>query len=237
MRNPLRSEQEAFNFLLVTLASFAAIAIASVLGGGWVGVAVALVATGLVIVLYFRRDSGEAPQPPIAPQRRAGPVERRILVIANETIGGDELRRCLRERTEGVSSEVFVVAPALNTPLRTWVSDEDPARAAAHERLEASLARLRAGGLAVTGEIGDGDPLQAIEDGLRTFGADEVILSTHPEGRSHWLERGVVSAARERFAVPITHVVVDLEAQSEEVMGETRFPPLAPSSGSPPSAD
>ena len=62
------------------------------------------------------------------------------------------------------------------------------------------------------GEVGDGDPLQAIEDALRTFGADEIVISTHPEGRSNWLERNVVGAARERFDVPITHVVVDLEA-------------------------
>jgi hypothetical protein len=67
------------------------------------------------------------------------------------------------------------------------------------------------------GEVGDSDPVQAIEDALRTFGPDEVIISTHPEGRSNWLERGVVTGARERFAVPITHVVVDLEAEREEV--------------------
>ena len=54
-------------------------------------------------------------------------------------------------------------------------------------------------------------PLQAVEDALRTFGADEIIISTHPEGRSNWLERDVVTKARERFTVPITHVIVDLE--------------------------
>ena len=52
-----------------------------------------------------------------------------------------------------------------------------------------------------------------MEDALRTFGADEIVISTHPEGRSHWLERNVVGAARDRFDVPITHVVVDLEAR------------------------
>jgi hypothetical protein len=56
-----------------------------------------------------------------------------------------------------------------------------------------------------------------MEDALRTFGADEIIISTHPEGRSNWLERGIVTKARERFAVPITHVVVDLEAEREDV--------------------
>ena len=61
------------------------------------------------------------------------------------------------------------------------------------------------------------DPLQAIEDALRTFGPDEIIISTHPEGRSHWLERDIVEHARDRFAVPITHVVVDLESDRSEV--------------------
>ena len=44
-----------------------------------------------------------------------------------------------------------------------------------------------------------------------------MLFRSHPEGRSNWLERGVVTGARERFAVPITHVVVDLEAEREEV--------------------
>ncbi|HZC28388.1 MAG TPA: hypothetical protein VE269_01510, partial [Gaiellaceae bacterium] len=97
-------------------------------------------------------------------------------------------------------------------------SDEDGARAAAQERLDASLGRLQALGVQARGEVGDSDPLQAIEDTVRTYGPDEIILSTHPEGRSHWLERGVVDKARERFAVPITHVVVDLDAEREDVL-------------------
>jgi GABA permease len=80
-----------------------------------------------------------------------------------------------------------------------------------------SLAKLRDAGISARGEVGDADPVQSIEDALRTFGPDEVIISTHPEGRSHWLERGVVETARERFAVPITHVVVDTETHRTEV--------------------
>jgi hypothetical protein len=127
----------------------------------------------------------------------------------------------IHARSEDVREEVLVVTPALNSPLRTWTSDEDGARAAAQERLDASLRRLRSLGVQARGEIGDSDPLQAIEDALRTFGADEIILSTHPEGRSHWLERGVVERARERFTAPITHVVVDLEREREEVRSQT----------------
>ena len=134
-------------------------------------------------------------------------------MIANETVGGDELFAVLQERSEGVREEVLVVVPALNSPVRHWASDEDAARAAAQQRLQTSLSRLASAGVEAHGEVGDGDPLQAMEDALRTFGADEIVISTHPEGRSHWLERNVVGAARERFDVPITHVVVDLEAE------------------------
>jgi GABA permease len=72
---------------------------------------------------------------------------------------------------------------------------------------------MRAAGLDAGGEIGDGDPVQAIEDALRTFRPDELIVSTHPPGRSLWLERAVIERARERFDLPLTHVVVDLDAE------------------------
>ena len=99
---------------------------------------------------------------------------------------------CSGSKAEGVDEDVLARLPALNSRLRTWTSDEDGARAAAQARLDASLARLAARGVNARGEIGDGDPLQALEDALREFPADEIVVSTHPPGRSHWLEQGVV---------------------------------------------
>jgi len=215
MINPLRSEEEAFRFLIASIAYFGAIVLATVLGGEWVGLGVFVALTAVALGWWLRARREEKP-----PQTRPRPHpagERRILVIANETVGGHTLRSAILEKSLDVREEVLVVTPALNSPLRHWVSDEDNARAAAQERLETSLAKLAEAGVAARGEVGDGDPLQAMEDALRTFGADEIIISTHPPGRSNWLERGVVENARERFAVPITHVVVDLEAESEEV--------------------
>jgi hypothetical protein len=216
MKNPLRSEAEAYRFLLGTIVYFAAIVLAALVGGTWWGVGVFAVLTVVALVWLFQREQ-LPPRPKTVPRQRSGEDEKRILVVANETVGGRTLREMIRERAEGVREEVLVVTPALNSPLRHWTSDEDGAREAARERLDESLERLREAGINVRGEVGTDDPLQAIEDALRTFGADEVILSTHPEGRSNWLERGVVDAARERFAVPITHVVVDLARESEEV--------------------
>ena len=212
MKNPLRSEADAFQFLIGAVVYFAAIAIAGVINE-WVGLTVFVVLSAGVLWWWFRsRRPAEAPRQ-TAPTHRGGPGERRILVIANETVGGGPLREQIEERSSGYDAEVLVVSPALNSPIRYWASDEDPAREEARRRLEASLERLRANGIEASGEVGDADPLQAIEDAVRTFGPDEIIISTHPEGRSHWLERGIVTGARERFAVPITHVVVDLEAE------------------------
>jgi hypothetical protein len=210
-KNPLRSEADAFQFLLGVVVYFAAIAIAGVINA-WAGLAVFIVLTGGVLWWWYRSRRIEAPRQ-TASTHRGGPGERRILVIANETVGGGPLRRQIEERSSGYETTVLVVSPALNSPIRHWASDEDPAREAARQRLEASLKRLRENGIEASGQVGDAEPLQAIEDAIRTFGPDEIIISTHPEGRSHWLERGVVTGARERFAVPITHVVVDLEAE------------------------
>jgi hypothetical protein len=213
MLNPLRSEAEAFRFLIASIAYFGAIVIAAVAGGTWVGLGVFIALTAVVIGWWMQARTDEGRPQRTRPRPHAA-GERRILVIANETVGGHTLRSMILERSLDVREEVLVVTPALNSPIRHWASDDDGARAAAQERLDKSLAQLAEAGVDARGEIGDGDPVQAMEDALRTFGADEIIISTHPEGRSNWLERGVVQRARERFAVPITHVVVDLTHES-----------------------
>ena len=211
MINPLRSEAEAFRFLIASIGYFGAIVIATVAGGRWAGLAVFVALTAVALAWWLRARRVERPRQTAARPHAEG--ERRILVVANETVGGQTLRSAILAKSADVREEVLVVTPALNSPLKHWISDEDGARAAAQQRLDRSLEQLADAGVQARGEVGDGDPLQAMEDALRTFGADEIIISTHPEGRSNWLERGVVERARERFAVPITHVVVDLERE------------------------
>lgn len=209
MKNPFRSEGDAFRFVWLTIVYFALIVIGSIINT-WLGVAVFAVLTA--VALWWVLGRGRRERPVRQAPAPSPPDEHRILVVANETVGGPELLAEIRARTGTRRARVLVVSPALNSPLKQWTSDEDEARAAAQERLDASLTSMRAVGLDARGEIGDGDPIQAIEDALRTFRPDELIVSTHPEGRSHWLERGVVEKARERFAIPLTHVVVDLDA-------------------------
>jgi nucleotide-binding universal stress UspA family protein len=209
MKNPFRTEESAFRFLVLTIAYGALIVIGSKINT-WIGLTVFIVETA--IVGWWLLSKGRREQPILQAPAPHPAGERRILVIANETVGGGPLLNEIRRRSEGVNEHVLVVVPALNSPLKHWVSDEDGARDAAQKRLEASLAAMREAGIDATGEVGDGDPLQAIEDALRTFAPDELVISTHPEGKSNWLERGVVEGARQRFALPVTHVVVDLSS-------------------------
>jgi hypothetical protein len=214
VRNPFRTEAEAFRFVWLTIIYFALIVIGSLINT-WLGLGVFIGETAIVVWWVITRGRREEPIQHSPPTHDEG--EHRILVVANETVGGEELLEEIQRRVVGVKAQVFVVCPALNSKLRHWVSDEDQARLAAQHRLDESLAAMQDAGIEARGQIGDGDPLQAIEDGIRIFAPDELIISTHPEGRSNWLERGVVEKARERFAVPITHVVVDLEREREEV--------------------
>ena len=212
MINPLRSEEDAFRFTVVVAVLVAPVALAAILFGSTVGLAVAGgLAFGIFFALFvLKRDAG----PERASLRRRRPDDRhRVLVVANETLSGEALRDEIEHRAAGRDTELFVVCPALNSKIRHWTSDEDRARAAAHGRLQEMMDALDREGFNVQGDIGEADPIQAMEDALRLFGADEVIVSTHPPGRSNWLEREVVQRARERFDVPVTHVVVDLERE------------------------
>jgi GABA permease len=212
MKNPLRDESSAFQVVLVTLGGAVLVVLAAWIDE-WLGLAVFL---ALVAVALWAIRGGMRQRPLQAHVVRDSGPTRRILVVANETVGGAELLELLGRKAEGVREEMRIVCPALNSRVRTWTSDEDGARAAAQERLGESLARLREAGVSARGEIGDGDPLQALEDALREFPADEIVVSTHPPGRSHWLEQGVVEQARLRFDVPVTHVVVDLAGSVAE---------------------
>jgi hypothetical protein len=215
VESPFRSEAAAFRFLLISIGAFALIVGASWVAP-WLGLLVFLVLVTGAVWIYLRQ---RGPSPPREQIEHVGPPdERRVLVVANETVGGEELMRAIGELALAGKARFFVVSPALNSRLKTWTSDEDPARAAAQKRLDSTVARLAAVGVEARGEVGDVDPLVAIEDAVRSFRPDEILVSTHPEGRSNWLERGVVEAVRERYDVSVNHVVVDLEkadSQSE----------------------
>jgi hypothetical protein len=212
MINPLKSEEDAFRFTLIVVALLAPVVIVAVVFSTGAALAVAGgLALGLVVGLFvLKRDE---PREKAALRPRPSDGTHRILVVANETLSGRALRSEISDRSHGGRTDLRVVCPALNTKIKHWTNEEDQARALAQQRLERLLDGLRSEGLEVEGGIGDDDPVQAMEDALRRFPADEVIISTHPPGRSNWLEHDVVHRAQERFDLPVTHVVVDLERE------------------------
>src|SRR3954453_23572750 len=111
----------------------------------------------------------------------------RLLVIANETVDSDVLVQAVSDIALARAADVLFVAPALNTRLRHWMSDSDGAHRAAALRLADLLSLLRRAGVAARGEIGDADPMRAIEDAMGEFAADEIVLATHPEEHANFL--------------------------------------------------
>ena len=123
MRNPFRSEAEAFRLVWLSLVYFGLIVVAAAIAA-WLGLVVFLVLTAVAVWLI--RGGRREPPERVHVERGGAEGERRILVIANETVGGEELRELLRKLSEGVREEILVVCPALNSRLRHWASDEDP---------------------------------------------------------------------------------------------------------------
>lgn len=212
MHNPLRSEADAFRWVVVIGAGAVSVIVLTLLTRPAVGLVWAGLLLGFGIGVAYHSSRGSLARH-VAP-RRSRDGQRRLLVVANQTVGGRPLLEEIRNRCRGRECEILVLSPALAASRAAhWASDVDEAIEAARERMDRSLSAIGDLGLTANGEIGDSDPNLAIEDALRTFPADEIIISTHPPDRSRWLEQGVVERAREQVELPVTHVVVDLEAE------------------------
>jgi hypothetical protein len=216
MHNPLRSERDVFRAVVIIGIGAGAVIAVTLLTRPAVGAALLAALVGLGIGLLWRGAQGTM-------RGRAEVAHRedatyRVLVMANETVGGKALLAEIQNRCKGRSSEILVVVPALTSSrIEHWASDVDGALEEARRRLDDSLRRMADAGIRARGQVGDHhEPNASLEDALRDFPADEVIISTHPPDRSRWLERGVVERAREDVPLPVTHVVVDLEAETRD---------------------
>jgi hypothetical protein len=217
MHYPLRSEADAFRLVVIIVVGAAAVTAIALLTRPAAGAILAAALVGLGFGLAWREARGSEPR---LTEIAASPADgcHRILVVANQTVAGKALLGEIRNRAQGRDAEILVVTPALTrSQLQHWTSDVDEALVEAERRREQSVQAIESAGLRVSSEVGDSDPNLAIETALLRFPADEVIVSTHPPERSRWLERGVVDRARRDINLPITHVIVDLEAEKEQV--------------------
>jgi hypothetical protein len=220
MRVPVKSEADAFRLTFGFVVIGAVAVVLGALVSPWAGVALLVgVAIGAIGVQLSRRDPDRQTLRDLHPaDGHPDDGRHRLLVIANQTVAGDELRQEIIERA-GHRAVVRVVAPVLPSRAHYVTSDIDGELRDAQTRLDATLTWLRSHELQATGRVGDLTPRQAIEDELRTFAADELLISTHPAKRSHWLEDGLLQQARDELDIPVAHVVVDLDRQAAASSG------------------
>lgn len=131
---------------------------------------------------------------------------QRYLVIANQTLGADQLYDQVRECQVAGACTFHIVVPA-TPPNENLTWDEGEAAAIALERLDRALVWFRELGAEVDGEVGDANPLLAIWDALRGGEFDQIILSTLPAGISRWLKMDLPSRIRASFALPVSHII------------------------------
>lgn len=146
---------------------------------------------------------------------------RRYLVVANQTLGGEHLVQRVREYVSTGASVFHIVVPA-TPPQEHLVWTEGEAQAIARERLERAIGRFRQVGAEADGEVGDPNPLMAIEDVLRHQSFDEIILSTLPSGPSRWLKMDLPARVESHFGLPVTHVVGEPDQAPKQTEGGTQ---------------
>jgi len=124
-------------------------------------------------------------------------TERRLLVLAAGEISATVAERVAE--LAGSADDVRLVVPLRSRTIDRWLSAEDRARGEAQQRLAHSAGALVAAGLPVSGSLGDGDLVQALEDELRSFAADEVVVVSADGQES-------LDEARARLSVPFVHI-------------------------------
>jgi len=162
-----------------------------------------LASWAVVVVIFFatKRLRGRAHAEIAATPGEPGAPAERVLVLANETVVGDELLDELRAIDDDRNAQYYVCVPA--SPIDTgqamlegaafvWQATTEAAQA----RLDRTLEILRAENLRAEGELGNFRPLRALADAVAEFKPDLLVICTHPEDRSAWLRYDVVDRAR-----------------------------------------
>jgi hypothetical protein len=133
----------------------------------------------------------------------------KVLVVTSEPITAQQLRHVLGTGDDPKQAEVMVVAPALaDSAFKFWMSDADDAIARAERVRRDSVERLGEAGVPATGDTGEADPYTAIEDALKTFAADRIVLFTHEGDEQRYREDLDDREITERFGVPVDHAVL-----------------------------
>jgi hypothetical protein len=219
VRSPFHSEQEAFHFLLLLILGLLPIVLAAALGPTWLPFVVLAVVLGALAMrmaqLHMRKLRGLELPVKMAPPHVGSAAERRVLVVANDTLGEEALLREVERLACVPCTHVLLLVPALISTGARLTGAVDGLSDQARVRLKTALDHI-GHDLLVAGEISEADPLQAVEDAFATFAPDEVIVSTRWERAASGLEPRLAGLVRERFAVPVRHLVFEPGSAAQE---------------------
>lgn len=211
MKSETRTELMAIPIVAIVFV-VGLILLAASVAGVWAWVLVGVGAIGLVVLLairYSRRNphsSTSAPAPEtLAPQPADDTF--RVLVIADESCVDPGFPAQIAAHANGRTIEALVIAPAIGSWLARWTGDES-AHVDARKHLDDTVTALGQAGITAMGETGADDPIQATDDGLREFAANEIVFVTKPGTNTDWVEKGVVETATKRYSVPVTHIAL-----------------------------
>jgi hypothetical protein len=220
MRNPVRSETDAFHIAFGAAVVIGASFLLGVLVAPLAGAGLLVVAVAGLLVWEFATKDPERRLPlreASLAGRGAGQERPLILVVANRTLADDELRAELRSRA-AAGAELRILAPVLVSRARYLASDVDSEIRQARRRLKETLAWAADAGISASGAVGDPNAaLDAIEDELRLHAAQEVVVSTLPPGQSNWLETGILARLQHELEIPVTHIVASARALSHSM--------------------
>jgi hypothetical protein len=135
----------------------------------------------------------------------------RLLVVAAQAAKGDELRKRLSTLAGDRALELRVVAPAYaQSRLQSLLGDVDEGIGLAHDRVKESESEMnRDQGSTAQGDVGDADPLIAIEDALGSFAAEEIVILPAPEGDDQWAEKNLFEKVKQRFDLPVRQIQLE----------------------------
>ncbi len=138
------------------------------------------------------------------------PADVKILVLTPEPVSGAQLRDALPGHADPSELEVMLVAPALHeSALRFWISDADEAIERADAVRRESVQRLGEDGVTASSDTGEGDLALAVQDALRTFAAERIVVFSHPSGDQLHGEDVDASELSERFGLPVDRAVIE----------------------------
>jgi hypothetical protein len=133
-----------------------------------------------------------------------------VLCFMNEVAGGRRLLETVRERVDDGADLVAIAAPQ-NQPMAGQIVDRDELADAARSRVDVTQLVLHEFEIEAEGAVMDPDPLLALDDAIRAWEPEEVLLSSLTESRYGLLRRDLVEWARGHFEVPITHIPVRID--------------------------